>query len=276
MNCSMNDATRAVAAGNEPAVCARIAPIACALFVGALIVSARPAFAQSTVFRTRSSASSTWGGLLPLSVGIGGEYEKSDDEKASGIPMLVEYNFSQRFRAAAEVSFAFVDSSDPDTGKAHGFDDLETSAEYEFLRERRNTPALTVAGLIKWPTATNDRIGNPGTDYSIGVIASKDLVYLDLDANAVYTRSGDRNSPDLVELSLSGAVPVNYRFDLVAEVVRTVGASGPDPSSADETEATVGFEWQITPFQSLEQGFLRKQDGTWGVLVGWKYSFGGE
>jgi hypothetical protein len=32
----------------------------------------------------------------------------------------------------------------------------------------------------------------------------------------------------------------------------------------------------MTPFQTLEQGFLRKDDGTWGVLVGWQYSFGGD
>jgi hypothetical protein len=241
-----------------------------------MILVARPSFAQSTVFRTKGSASSTWNPKLALTVGVGAEFERSDEENAGAFPLLVEYNFTQRLRVIGETAFAFVDSHDPEIGNIRGLDDLETSIEYEAIRERRYTPALTTVGLVKWATASDEDIGTSGTDFSVGLIASKDLVYFEVDSNVLYTFSGDSESPNFVEASLAVSYPVNHFFDLQAEVVRTVGTTGPDKSSADELEGTVGFSWQFTPFQSLESGFLRKDDGTWGVLVGWQYSFGGD
>lgn len=245
----------------------------CTGMVGIAITVAPPAFAQSTVFKTRRSASSTWNSVLPLTLGFGVDFEHSSDGKETAFPLLVEYNFTQRFRVAAESNGTFVNSNDADVGRISGFDDLETSIEYEALRERRYTPALTAVGLIKWPT---DNIGSPGTDYTVGLTASKDVVYFDVDSTVIYTFSGDPEAPNLLEASLAAAYPLNYKFELQAEIVHVIGTSGPDRSDAKETEGTVGFAWQITPFHSLEQGFLRKDDGTWGVLVGWQYSFGGE
>ena len=245
------------------------------LLSGCMILAAHPALAQSTVFRTKGSASSTWNPKLALTIGTGVDFESSDDEKSAAFPLLVEYNFTQRLRVIGESAFAFVDSHDPEIGNIRGLDDLETSIEYEAIRERRYTPSITTIGLVKWQTASDEDIGSPGTDVSVGLIASKDFVTFEMDSNLVYTLSGDSESPDLMEASIAVSYPLNHFFDLQAEVVRAVGTSGPDRSGADELEGTIGFAWQFTPFQSLESGFLRKDDGSWGVLVGWQYSFGG-
>lgn len=247
----------------------------CILIAGCMLLFAQPGFAQSTVFRTKGSASSTWNPVLPLSVGVGVDFESNDEEKAGGFPLLIEYNFSQRLRVIAESAIAFVDSHDPEIGNIRGFDDLETSIEYEAIRERRYTPALTTVGLVKWATASDEDIGTPGMDYAVGLIASKDYVYFEVDSNLLYTFSGDPEAPNLLEASVAVAYPLTHFVSLQGEVVRAIGTAGPDRSSANELEGTVGFSWQMTPFQSLEQGFLVKDDGTWGILVGWQYSFGG-
>lgn len=246
------------------------------LFAAVMILAAQPGLAQSTVFRTKGSASSTWNPKLALTIGTGVDFESSDEEKAGAFPLLVEYNFTQRLRVIGESAFAFVDSHDPEIGNIRGMDDLETSIEYEAIRERRYTPSITTVGLVKWQTASDEDLGSPGTDFSAGLIASKDFITFELDSNLVYTLSGDSESPDLMEASIAVSYPLNHFFGLQAEVVRTVGISGPDKDGADELEGTVGFAWQFTPFQSLESGFLRKNDGTWGVLIGWQYSFGGD
>jgi hypothetical protein len=246
------------------------------LLAGCMILAAQPGLGQSTVFRTKRSASSTWNPKLALTIATGVEFESSDEGNAGAFPLLVEYNFTQRLRVIGESAFAFVDSHDPEIGNIRGMDDLETSIEYEAIRERRYTPSITTVGLVKWQTASDEDIGSPGTDVSVGLIASKDFATFEMDSNLVYTLSGDSESPDLMEASVAVSYPLNHFFDLQAEVVRTVGTSGPDKDGADELEGTVGFAWQFTPFQSLESGFLRKDDGTWGVLVGWQYSFGGD
>lgn len=81
--------------------------------------------------------------------------------------------------------------------------DLETSVEYEFLRERRYRPALNAEGAIKWPTATDPDLDTPGRDYSFGLIASKDFVYFDADLNVLYTFVGDAAEPDNLQVALA-------------------------------------------------------------------------
>ena len=79
-----------------------------------------------------------------------------------------------------------------------------------------------------------------------------------------------------MELALSATLPLDYRWGLQLEGTGTWGVSGQNKSEADETEGTFGCSWQITPFQAVESGVLYKSDGTWGVSIGWQYSFGGE
>ena len=60
-----------------------------------VVASARPGFAQSTIYKTRKSASSTWSTVLPLTIGSGFEFETNKDQTEWGFPILIQYNFTE-------------------------------------------------------------------------------------------------------------------------------------------------------------------------------------
>ncbi len=171
-----------------------------------------------------------------------------------------------------------------------GLGDLETSFEYEFLRERRYRPALSAQGLIKWPTATDADLGTPGHDYSLGLIASKDFVYFDADLNLLYTFVGDPAEHDNFQIALAVEWHLNHRFDVIAEVVSTLGGGGVrgQPGSlsglgglsggagaANETEGTVGLGWHASKYLKFEHGVTYKSHHSWQFVAAWEWSFGG-
>ena len=96
-------------------------------------------------------------------------------------------SFSEQLKLNIEPNFVQIVAKSKDARTVGGLGDLETSVEYEFLRERRYRPALGVQGLIKWPTATDPDLGTPGHGYSLGLIATKDFVYFNADINLLYT-----------------------------------------------------------------------------------------
>ena len=219
----------------------------------------------------------TWAPLLRLTVGGGFEFQVDDEQAEYDFPLLLEYNFSEMLKLTIEPEFVYIDSDSKEVDSVGGVGDTETSIEWEFLRERRYRPALTAVGLIKWPTATNSELGDPGYDYSPGLIVSKDLVYLDVDLSALYTFSGDPDQQDTVELAAAAEIPLNAKFDLLAEVVGTIETGYGAPGRAvNELEGTVGCAWQATPYLRLEQGISISTDGTWQLLFAWEWSFAGE
>lgn len=168
--------------------------------------------------------------------------------------------------------------------------DLETSVEYEFLRERRYRPALNAEGAIKWPTATDPDLDTPGRDYSFGLIASKDFVYFDADLNVLYTFVGDAAEPDNLQVALAAEWHLNHRFDLIAEVVTTLGSGGirgqpgtiaglgsarGGSGGRNESEGTLGFAWHANRQLKFEQGVTYRSDDSWQFVAAWEWSFGG-
>lgn len=256
------------------------------IFVG-FLTSVLPASARIT--RSRSSASSGLtvpGGkpslLTPfysLVFGSGIEYQRDREQTEYGFPILIEYNFSERLKLTLEPKFARILGRTPDVRSVSGFADLETTVEYEFLRERRYRPALSILGRIKWPTAEDPDLGDPGRDYTLGLIASKDLVFVNIDLNALYTFTGDREKNDNVEISLATEWKLNTYLGLIAEVanVSQMG-SFRDRSLGDrhETEATVGLAWRVSKFLKLEQGIVFKEHGVWEAVFAWEWSLGGD
>ena len=234
---------------------------------------------EGKIVKTRTAPSETWNPFLPLTVGLNLEYETNNEQTQYDMPMLVEYNFNEQFKLTLEPDYLVIDGKAKDVKSVSGWGDTETSFEYEFIRERRYRPAITFEGTIKWPTAEHTDLGNPGIDYSLGLIASKDFVTFDLDFSALYTFSGDPEQEDTLELSLAGEYPLNYRFSLIGEVVQTfgtgMGGMGHDPT-VDQTEVTLGFSWQINTSLKYEQGVLLRNDGTWQLLFGFEWSFAGE
>lgn len=240
------------------------------------------------ILRTRQPPSATWDPWLPLTVGSGIEFETDKDQSQYDFPFLLEYNFTQTLKLTVEPLFSHIAAKAKDVRTVSGMGDLETSVEYEFLRERRYRPAFTAVGTVRWPTSTDADIGNPGRDYSLGIIASKDLVFLDLDLTALYTFVGDPQERDSIEIALAALVPLNHLFDIEAEVVHSFGAggirgqpgtlsgAGGGAAGADLTEGTIGVAWHISKRLKVEQGAIFRSDRTWQIVFAWEWSFTGD
>lgn len=241
------------------------------LIVGGVCAVVQPVTAG--IIQTRPSPSETWSPLLPLIVGGGFEFQTDKQQSEYDFPMLVEYNFTEQLKASVEPNFVYIQSKSTNVTSVGGVGDLETSVEWEFLRERRYRPALTAEGVIKWPTATSPDLGNPGYDYSLGLIASKDLVFVDVDLGLRYTSTGDPGGHDVFEVTAAGEWPLNHRLSVLMESVTTIetGRKG-----ATDTEGTAGLSWRFNKYLKLEAGFTLKSDGTWQVISAWEWSFAGE
>jgi len=257
--------------------------------VAGLVLAAAPASAR--IVKSSPPPSENWG-LLPLTIGSGFEFETDSEQSEYDFPMLIEYNFTEWLKLTVEPNIVYIESNTEDVKTVSGFGDLETSLEYEFLHERRYRPAFTALGLIKWPTATHEDIGTKNRDYSLGLIASKDFVRFDLDLNIVYTFVGDAESENTLELSLAGEWPLNYRFDLIGEVVAAIGTGGiraagtlgglgpSEPGGPSgmgtEMEGTMGLAYHVNKFLKLEAGLTLKSGWQPQVVCAWEYSFSGE
>jgi len=253
------------------------------LIVAGMLATAEPVLAriirrQVTPSETWNPAiPTTWSPLLPLTIGGGFEFQNDSDQSEYDFPLFVEYNFSETVKLTVEPEFVYIDSNSTNVTSVGGLGDLETSVEWEFLRERRYRPALTAVGLIKWPTASNAELGSPGEDYTAGLIASKDFVYVDLDLSALYTYSGDPDQQDTVEISLAAQIPLNHKLDLLAELVDTIETGyGAPGAGKNDFEGTLGVAWHVNNYLKLEQGIGISTDGTWQILFGWEFSFAGE
>src|SRR5438105_626940 len=189
-------------------------------FVMATLLAAFAPILSARILHTKPPPSETWNPWVPFTLGSGVEFETNREKSQYDFPMLIEYNFSERLKLSLEPDITHIEAKTNNARSITDFSDLETSVEYEFLTERRYRPALTVQGTIKWPTATDSDLGSPGTDYTLGLIASKDLVYVDLDLSALYTFIGDPKEKDALEVSLAAECPLNHFFDIEAEVVQ--------------------------------------------------------
>ena len=247
-----------------------------------------PLPAPARLLRTAPTPLEQWNPLVALTIGASIEYERSSDQSQLEFPFFVEYNFTPELKATIEPSVIYLDPREPGESSATGLGDLETELDYEFLRERRYRPSLTAVTIVRWPTAIPSSLGEPRRDYSIGLVASKDLVVVDLDLRLLYTFVGDSQSDNLLELSLGGEWHLDYLFDLEAEIVHTFGGATPDTgrrirsgglirvAEADVTEGTVGLAWHISKRLKLEQGAAFSSDGTWRLVLAWEFSFGGD
>jgi hypothetical protein len=222
-----------------------------------------------------------------LIVGSRVEFESSDVDA----PVLIEWSPSRRLQLIAEHTYAKVQLDDGSS--ARGFKDLELSAVYEFLPQRRNRPSLAVELDLKLPTASNRQLGTGKSDVGIGLIAVKEYVHWDFEAAGVYTFVGSPQGQKLsnvYELSLSAERRLGRRLDLFGEVVASGGGAfggnarngfglgGLQAAVAEgggtEGEFTLGVAEHLTPHLKLEQGLTYKSDGTALAILGWEYNFG--
>ena len=257
--------------------------IRCGLLICAGVLSAvLPASAR--IIRSRPSAASAsyegavpsvWAPLYAFVLGGGFEYERSREQTEYGFPFLLEYNVTEKVKLTLEPKYTSLAARSRDARSVKGFGDLETSLAYEFLRERRYRPALSVEGRIKWPTASDPDLGERRRDYTLGLIASKDLVFVDVDLNVLYTFVGEREREDTIEVSLAAEWHVNRDVDVIAEVAQVTRLGGRD-GERGESEATVGLAWHVNKFLKLEQGVVFKERGIWEAVFAWEWRIGGD
>lgn len=117
------------------------------LVAAALLASGSPACAR--ILRTKPSPSTTWNPLFPLTIGSGFEFETNKEQTQYDFPFLLEYNFTQTLKLTVEPLVSHIAGKAKDVRTVTGLNDLETSIEYEFLRERRYRPALTAESGIR-------------------------------------------------------------------------------------------------------------------------------
>ena len=238
-----------------------------------LLVLAVALPASARILTTRPSPSETWNPLLPFTIAGGFEFETDRQESRYDFPLLVDYNVSEWLKLTVEQNFAYIHAKKSDVPSVGGVGDVETSVAWEFIRERRYRPALTLEGIVRWPTATKPDLGDPGRDYSLGLIASKDFVYLDVDLGLRYTSIGDHGAHDNLELTVGGEWPLNHRLSVLME-----SSTGIETGRCGriETEGTVGLAWRVNSHLKLEGGGTARSDGTWQVIFAWEWNFAGE
>jgi hypothetical protein len=252
-----------------------------------VVLAVPPASARIT--KSKPSASTGYSPLWSLTIGSGFEWEMDSEQSEYDFPFLLEYGFTENLKLTVEPVIVYIESRSKDVESVSGFGDLETSLEYEFLHERRFRPALSLLGLIKWPTATQPDIGTPKIDYTVGLIASKDLVHFDLDLNVLYTFIGDPAETDTLEISLSSEIPTNHFLSVITEVVGTVGTGGvrgqpgtlsglggANAGGSDEVEGTFGLSQRITKYLKIEEGIVIKSGFQTQAVIAWEYNFAGE
>ena len=242
---------------------------------------------SARITKSRSSASANVPGAVPegklwqpfysIVFGAGLEYTSNNGITDYGVPFLIDYSFNDRLILSIEPKYLSIVSRSPDQESVRGWSDLEATLIWEFLRERRYRPALSLETGVKFPIAEHADLGEPGFDYSVGLIASKDLVYLDVDLNARYTFSGHSERRDSLELAAAMAWHLTPRVDLLGEVTMTLpaGSRVAEPVKMT-TEALVGFAWQVNKHLKFEQGVIFKERGAWEAVSAFEWSFGGD
>lgn len=247
-----------------------------ARWVAISLVVAFTQTATARITQNRASPSETWGTGLPLVIGGGFEYEGNNDQGLYDFPLLFEYGVSERLKFNVESTVSYLESRAEDVRSVAGLGDLETSAQWEFISERRYRPAVTAEALVRWPTASHIDLGTRGHDYRAGLLFSKDLAFIDLDLDFNYTCVGSPEEQDLFEIALSSEYPiVNHLVSVIAEVVHTVG-TGASLGTTHETEGTLGLAWQVSRFLKFEAGYSLKNDLRGQFVTAWEWNFEGD
>jgi len=254
-----------------------------------MLVLLEPASAR--ILKTRTGVSSSGAFWNTIVVGSGLDIQSDAAETDYEFPLLIECNLTRDLKLSLEPEFVYVAGKNKDTPSVGGLGDLETTLEYEFVHERRYRPAFSATSIVRWPTASNPDLGNPGQDYSLGLIVSKDLVYCDVDLNLLYTFVGDATEEDNLEASLAIEWHVTHRFDAIGEVVASIGNGGvhnglgsfaggeninAGSSSTNQFEATLGVAYHINKYLKLEHGVTYMSDNSWQFQFAWEWSLGGD
>jgi hypothetical protein len=154
------------------------------------------------------------------------EYQTSVDGRESALPFAFAYGLYDRLEIMVEpVPSTHIN---PSAGKGiKGPGDTEATLTYNFFKEKNSTPALAIAGEIKFPTAKNTLIGTGKTDYTIYLIATKSMGKFENHVNVGYAIVGQPAGVELNNIynfAVASEFHLNKKFDFVGEILGNTSA----------------------------------------------------
>jgi hypothetical protein len=209
-------------------------------------------------------------------LGTNFEYQTSSEGSESALPMAVEYGVTNRFELLLEpVAYTAIR---PKVGQAAtGVGDVELTATYLARHESRGSPALALAGEVKFPTAKNTLIGTGKTDVAGYLIASKQLGRFDTHANLGYTIVGKPAGAQLKNIwnfALATEMGLGGNAEVFGEILANTASSstseptGPLPpggitaeAPAGEVVGTLGIAKYVIPGLRLSLGLSVDNNG---------------
>ncbi|CAN5606228.1 hypothetical protein BH10BAC5_BH10BAC5_22020 [soil metagenome] len=204
-----------------------------AFFVCSILIFPLKIFLVAQVLETEESKP-----LLPgqFEIGTGVEFQTSNEGTEIAVPLSVEYGISKSISLLVEpVAFTRIQTKNIPT--ANGIGDLEFTLFYQILSEKKNSPAISIAGEVKLPTANNRQIGTGKTDYTPFIIISKTMGPFFTSLNLGYTFVGNPdniNANDLFNFSAGTIYTITPSSIIFAEVYGNTVAFGGSETSAEK------------------------------------------
>jgi hypothetical protein len=205
-----------------------------------------PATARGQILETETARPV---GRGVFEIGSNFEYQVSSDGHEVALPFAIEYGLTNRLELLVEpVAYTAIR---PKAGpKATGGGDLETTLTYLMRAETSRTPALALAGEVKFPTTRNRLIGTGKTDFAGYFIASKRFGRLDTHGDIGYTvvgRPSGAHLNNILNFALGWELGLGSSNELYGEFLANTAASkgadvigGPLPPGTTSPEAPAG------------------------------------
>ena len=258
---------------SNPVRCARTSRLVIAVL---LLLAFGIESASARIVRTRSASRD---GGINLLLGIGAEFEKGE----YAVPLLIEWSPNGSMTLVIEPAYGAINGDDE---WIRGFKQIDTALIYDFAPAPAGRPGFGLEFGIKFPTASNDQIGSGESDYSIGLIMTKESADHELEFNLIYTLTGDPNDENLdneLEASVAGEWEWTHVNDVIAEVALSHGGgvrqidSGGNLSlverSGFDAQVTIGLAQQLMPHLKLEEGITWISGGTWQGQIALEWDF---
>jgi len=238
-----------------------------------LVALAAPGMCVAQILETETArplGRGTW------ELGTNFEYQTSSEGSETALPLAAEYGVADRWELLLEpVAYTAIR---PNVGtRATGVGDMELTVTYLARRESGGTPAVALAGEVKFPTARNTLIGTGKTDLAGYLIASKRLGRFDTHANLGYTIVGRPSGAQLKNIfnfALASELSLGTRSELYGEILaNTASSSAPEPTGplqpgtstpeapSGEIVTSIGVARYVVPSLRLSLGLSVDNNG---------------
>jgi len=205
-----------------------------------------------------SFSSTTTYAAWPLTTDDAWTVEKGEFQLEVGFDALRRDNHDRAYRPSLTLTYGLLERMDLGIGSGYvfshpkegerknGMADTEIKSKYRWMDEKNWSPAFTVSGIFKIPTASESKgLGSGQTDFGINAIFTKHLsqkwvIHLNLG----YTFIGEGHVNNELNYSMAAQFMLTEKWVLVGEVVgvnNVNGRHGDDPFSG-----LIGTYYSIT------------------------------